>query len=223
MRGIAILGSTGSIGRSTLEVLRRQRDHFRLVALVAGQNREALEEQVREWQPAFSGLVFGNGRTGPMSPEVLIEAATRPDVDIVVNAVVGAVGLDATLAALRAGKRVALANKETLVMAGELVARAAEQGGGEVVPVDSEHNAVLQCITGQEPALRRLILTASGGPFRRAAPPAGRLARIWLHPLLGARRDARLGRDGSRRGDPRPSDHGGGGRRRRRPRCDRGR
>ena len=182
MRGIAILGSTGSIGRSTLEVLRRQRDHFRLVALAAGQNREALEEQVREWQPAFSGLVFGNGRTGPTSPEVLIEAATRPDVDIVVNAVVGAVGLDATLAALRAGKRVALANKETLVMAGELVARAAEQGGGEVVPVDSEHNAVLQCITGQESALRRLILTASGGPFREW--PADRLAHASVEDAL---------------------------------------
>ncbi|HSM18674.1 MAG TPA: 1-deoxy-D-xylulose-5-phosphate reductoisomerase [Gemmatimonadales bacterium] len=166
MRGVAVLGSTGSIGRSTLEVLRRQRDHFRLVALTAGRNRELLEGQVREWKPAFAGLVQENGPNGPARPEVLIEAATRPDVDIVVNAVVGAVGLDATLAALRAGKRVALANKETMVMAGELVAQAAAAGGGEVVPVDSEHNAVLQCITGQEQTLCRLILTASGGPFR---------------------------------------------------------
>jgi 1-deoxy-D-xylulose-5-phosphate reductoisomerase len=97
---------------------------------------------------------------------VLVEAATHPDADIVVNAIVGAAGLDATLAALRAGKRVALANKETLVMAGELVAQAACAGGGEIVPVDSEHSAVLQCVTGRDGGLARLILTCSGGPFR---------------------------------------------------------
>jgi 1-deoxy-D-xylulose-5-phosphate reductoisomerase len=102
-----------------------------------------------------------------MGRECLIEAATRPDVDIVVNAVVGAAGLEATLAALRAGKRVALANKETMVMAGDLVLEAARAGGGELVPVDSEHSAVLQCIAGRpDSELRRLILTASGGPFR---------------------------------------------------------
>ena len=102
-----------------------------------------------------------------MGRECLIEAATRPDVDIVVNAVVGAAGLEATLAALGAGKRVALANKETLVMAGDLVLEAARLGGGELVPVDSEHSAVLQCIAGRpESELHRLILTASGGPFR---------------------------------------------------------
>jgi 1-deoxy-D-xylulose-5-phosphate reductoisomerase len=95
-----------------------------------------------------------------------VEAATHPDVDIVVNAVVGAAGLEATLAALQAGKRVALANKETLVMAGDLVAQAAGAGGGEIVPVDSEHSAVLQCVTGRDSGLARLILTASGGPFR---------------------------------------------------------
>ncbi|MGB7211510.1 MAG: 1-deoxy-D-xylulose-5-phosphate reductoisomerase [Gemmatimonadales bacterium] len=167
MRGIALLGSTGSIGVSTLNVLRRQRDHFRLVALTAGKNRELLEAQVAEWHPAFAGLVHpgvGNGYAG--GPGCLIEAATHPDVDIVVNAIVGAAGLDATLAALRAGKRVALANKETLVMAGPLVLEAARQGGGEIVPVDSEHSAVLQCIAGQSRSLQRLILTASGGPFR---------------------------------------------------------
>lgn len=175
MRGIALLGSTGSIGVSTLNVLRRQRDHFRLVALTGGRNRELLEAQVAEWHPAFAGLVHpgaGNGYAG--GPGCLVEAATRPDVDIVVNAIVGAAGLDATLAALRAGKRVALANKETLVMAGPLVLAAAREGGGEIVPVDSEHSAVLQCIAGQSRALRRLILTASGGPFREW--PAARAA-----------------------------------------------
>lgn len=163
--GVAILGSTGSIGCSTLEVLGRHRDRFRVVALTAHRNRELLDAQVREWRPAFSGCVNGSGG------DCLVEAATRPDVGIVVNGIVGAAGLEATLAALRAGKRVALANKETLVMAGELVTRAAREGGGELIPVDSEHSAVLQCVTGRPSAeLARLILTASGGPFRTWTP-----------------------------------------------------
>ena len=167
MRGIALLGSTGSIGRSTLAVLRRQREHFRLVALTAGCNRTELEAQAAEWRPQFVGLA--EARTDapyPSGPGVLVDAALHPGVDIVVNAVVGAAGLDATLAALRAGKRVALANKETLVMAGDLVAAAARAGGGEIVPIDSEHSAVLQCIAGRPAAVGRLILTGSGGPFR---------------------------------------------------------
>ena len=179
MQGVAILGSTGSIGRSTLAVLRRQRDHFRVVALTAGRNAGELEAQRAEWRPAFAGLADPNPASGlPKGPDVLVEAALHPGVDIVVNAVVGAAGLDATLAALRAGRREALANKETLVMAGELVAAAARAGGGEVVPVDSEHSAVLQCVAGQEAALCRLILTGSGGPFRDWPPE--RLARATI-------------------------------------------
>ena len=167
VRGVAILGSTGSIGRSTLAVLRRQAEHFRVVALTAGKNAAAFADQVREWRPAFAGLAATDGASPyPSGPDVLLQAATHPDVDVVVNAVVGAAGLDATLAALRAGKRVALANKETLVMAGDLVAQAACAGGGELVPVDSEHSAVLQCVTGRDAGLGRLILTCSGGPFR---------------------------------------------------------
>ena len=167
-RGIAILGSTGSIGRSTLDVLRRQQDHFRIIALAAGRNRDEFAAQVAEWMPSYAGLAgVANDARWPSGPEVLVEAATHPNVDIVVNAVVGAVGLDATLAALRAGKRVALANKETLVVAGELVTNLTRSGGGEIVPVDSEHSAILQCLTGRPRAeVRRLILTASGGPFR---------------------------------------------------------
>ena len=134
-RGVALLGSTGSIGRSTLDVLRRQRDHFRLVALTAGRNGEELASQVSEWRPAYAGLAGAVGdQRWPSGPGVLVAAATHPDVDIVVNAVVGAAGLDATLAALRAGKRVALANKETLVMAGDLVAQAACAGGAKSSP-----------------------------------------------------------------------------------------
>lgn len=167
MKRIALLGSTGSIGVTALRVLDRHRDAFELIALVAGSNRERLAEQVAVWNPRYAALAGGNGDSQfPSGPETLIEAATRPDVDIVINAVVGSAGLDATLAALRAGKRVALANKETLVTAGPLVAEAARQGGGEVVPIDSEHSAVLQCIVAQGAGPSRVILTASGGPFR---------------------------------------------------------
>jgi 1-deoxy-D-xylulose-5-phosphate reductoisomerase len=186
MRGVAVLGSTGSIGESTLAVLSRHREHYRLVALTAGRNRERLEAQVRDWRPAFAGLVEGDASNGiRVGREVLIEAATHPDADVVLNAVVGAAGLDATLAALRAGKRVALANKESLVMAGELVAQAAREGGGELVPVDSEHSAVLQCVTGRDGGLARLILTASGGPFRDWEPArvqAATVAEALRHP-----------------------------------------
>ena len=166
-RGVAVLGSTGSIGVSALRVLDRHREEFELIALVAGSNRGALDEQVARWSPRFAGLARGNGdATIASGPESLIHAATHPDVDIVVNAVVGAAGLEATLAALHAGKRVALANKESLVMAGDLVAAAAQHGGGELIPIDSEHSAVLQCLVTQGTPPTRLILTASGGPFR---------------------------------------------------------
>jgi 1-deoxy-D-xylulose-5-phosphate reductoisomerase len=167
MRGVAVLGSTGSIGRSTLAVLGRQREHFRVVALTGGRNAELLEAQRAEWSPEYAGLADPTAASRlPSGPDVLVAAATHAGVDIVVNAVVGAAGLDATLAALRAGKRVALANKESLVMAGELVLAAARAGGGELIPVDSEHSAVLQCLAGHGGAVERLILTASGGPFR---------------------------------------------------------
>ncbi len=181
--GVAILGSTGSIGRTTLQVLARQRERFRVAALTAHSNAALLAQQAAEWRPAYVGIVNGGMRDagGPMrsGSECLVEAATRPDVSIVVNGIVGAAGLEATLAALRAGKRVALANKETLVMAGELVIRAAREGGAEIVPVDSEHSAVLQCITGRQSSeVARLILTASGGPFRTWSPERAARATV---------------------------------------------
>ncbi len=162
-----------------MRVLERHRDAFRVVALVAGTNDAALQVQVAAWHPAYAALARGNG-SSPVAtgPETLVDAATHPDVAIVVNAVVGAAGLDATLAALRAGKRVALANKETLVMAGALVTAAAREGGGEIVPVDSEHSAVLQCCAAQHAAPERLILTASGGPFRTWNPEAMQRATV---------------------------------------------
>jgi 1-deoxy-D-xylulose-5-phosphate reductoisomerase len=169
--GIAILGSTGSIGQSTLGVLARHRERFRVVALTAHRNAELLRAQADEWRPAYVGLVNGGkgeaGRGKGGGTACLVEAATHPEAGIVVNGIVGAAGLEATLAALRAGKRVALANKETLVMAGELVTRTACEGQGEIVPIDSEHSAVLQCLAGRRAKdVSRLVLTASGGPFR---------------------------------------------------------
>ena len=185
-RGVALLGSTGSIGTTALRVLDRQRDRFRVTALTAFANTALLEEQVLRFQPTFVGLVHNGGPEGARwrtGQGCLVEAATRDDVDIVLNAVVGAAGLDATLAALEAGKRVALANKETLVMAGELAAAAARRGGGEIVPVDSEHSAILQCLAGRKSAdVRRVILTASGGPFRDWSPD--RLARATVDDAL---------------------------------------
>ena len=169
-KGVAILGSTGSIGTTALRVLGRQRDRFRVAALTAYDNAQLLAEQAQSFAPAFVGIVR-NGTTPHagwhLGERCLVDAAERDDVDIVLNAVVGAAGLEATLAALAAGKRVALANKETLVMGGRLVTDACASGGGEIVPVDSEHSAILQCITGRPGVeVRRIIITASGGPFR---------------------------------------------------------
>lgn len=169
-RGIALLGSTGSIGTTALRVIARQEALFSVSALTAFNNAPLLQEQEKQFSPSFVGIV--NPGESPsngwrVGVECLVEAATRPDADIVLNAIVGAAGLDATIAALKAGKRVALANKESLVIAGELVAAACREGGGELVPVDSEHSAILQCIAGRpRESIRRVILTASGGPFR---------------------------------------------------------
>ncbi len=188
-RGIAVLGSTGSIGKTALRVLDRHSDRFRVVALTSNSNAALLADQQSRFEPGYVGLVNGGvpGRPGwHGGAGCLVEAATRDDVDIVLNAIVGTAGLDATLAALRAGKRVALANKESLVMAGALAAAACADGGGEIVPVDSEHSAILQCI-GARPSgdVRRVILTASGGPFRgwsAAQLASARLEDALKHP-----------------------------------------
>lgn len=169
-KGVALLGSTGSIGTTALRVLARHPDRFRVVALTAHSNAELLAQQVAAVRPRYVGLVANGDHLHAeweLGEACLVNAATYPAADIVVNAVVGAAGLDATLAALALGRRVALANKETLVMAGELATATATRHGGEIVPIDSEHSAILQCLAGRDRAdVRRLILTASGGPFR---------------------------------------------------------
>ena len=175
---LVILGSTGSIGRQTLDVVRSLGDRFRVLGLTAGRNVTVLEEQVREFRPRLVWSEDGEARpilepaAGAkarwVSPE---EQAAHPDADLVVVGTVGHAGLLPTLAALRAGKSVVLANKEVLVMAGALVNRAAAEGGGKLLPVDSEHSAIWQCLWGEKSsAIARIILTASGGAFRDYTP-----------------------------------------------------
>lgn len=183
---VAVLGATGSIGRSALAVVRQHPDRFRLTVLTARRNAAALAELVAEHRPALAVVADPSAASGvyPAGPtrwasgrEALLEAATHPDVDVVLNALVGAAGLEPTLAALRAGKRVALANKESLVCAGSLVMRAVEEGGGELLPVDSEHSAIFQCLQGaRREEVERMLITASGGPFRAWEPE--RLAAV---------------------------------------------
>jgi 1-deoxy-D-xylulose-5-phosphate reductoisomerase len=161
-RGVVILGSTGSIGTQALDVLSRHRDEYRVVALAAGRRSELLAKQATDF-----GVPADMVRACADDPEALGELAAHPDADVVLNAVVGFAGLPATLAALRNGKRLALANKESLIAAGPVVAKARAAGGGEIVPVDSEHSAVWQCLRGGRPSeVHRIVLTASGGPFR---------------------------------------------------------
>jgi 1-deoxy-D-xylulose-5-phosphate reductoisomerase len=182
-KGVAILGSTGSIGCNTLRVIEALGEQrFRVVALGAGRNIEVLAQQVARYLPELVSVetemaahdlrarLFQRDIDLPrivIGEAGLCEIAIHAQADCVVSATVGAVGFVPTLRALEAGKRVALANKETLVMAGELMTRAAEASGAELLPVDSEHNALHQCLRGEEKSeVRRIILTASGGPFR---------------------------------------------------------
>lgn len=174
LTGVAVLGSTGSIGTQTLDVLDALRDQFRVVGLAAGRNLVELGGQIRDWQPRVISCADDADRTAVdphgASWASIEEVATHPDVAIVVVGTAGKAGLLPSLAALRAGKVVALANKEVLVMAGHLLRAAAIEGGGSLRPIDSEHCAIWQCLWGENPEhVRRLILTASGGAFRDRA------------------------------------------------------
>jgi 1-deoxy-D-xylulose-5-phosphate reductoisomerase len=199
MRNVAILGSTGSIGQSALAVVDAHPDRLRVVALAAGENVDRFAGQVERYRPAVMTMSTELAskqarrelaRRGAPIPhnvccgaEGLIAVATHPDVDVVLFASSGTAGLDAVLAAIEAGKTIALANKEVLVMAGAVVMAAARRRGVDVLPVDSEHNAIHQCLRGHSHGdVRRLILTASGGPFRSVPMDA----------LRGVTRDAAL-------------------------------
>ncbi|MGZ4105141.1 MAG: 1-deoxy-D-xylulose-5-phosphate reductoisomerase [Actinomycetota bacterium] len=170
MKRLSILGSTGSIGTQALDVVRKNRSAFEVVALVAGRNAELLAEQVDEFAPALAVLAEGEPPAGSYfstGAEGVLEAATYPDCDVVLNALVGSRGLLPTLAALDAGKTVALANKESLIAGGDLVMSRVRETPERLLPVDSEHSALFQCLAGNRLAdVRRVIVTASGGPFR---------------------------------------------------------
>lgn len=209
VRRISILGSTGSIGCNTLRVIEALgSEQFRVVALAAGRNIGKLVDQIQRFRPELVSvkdeesaeeLRAGLQQRGISPPRIasggagLVEVATHDKAECVVSATVGAVGFVPTLRALEAGKRVALANKETLVMAGELMTHAAERSGAELLPVDSEHNALHQCLRGEKRSeVRRIILTASGGPFRtrdKAAMSSATVAEAMKHPTwsMGAK------------------------------------
>ena len=191
MKSLTLLGSTGSIGANTLDVVRHNRHLYRIHALAAGRNVEAILPQIIEFRPSVAVLATSegvrrlvdalsdSGLPRPNWPEIsfgsaaLIEAATAPEVDMVISAIVGVAGLGATYEAVRLGKRVGLANKEVLVSGGRLVMEAVKESGAELLPIDSEHNGVHQCLrAGNRDQVSKLILTASGGPFRNTPKQA---------------------------------------------------
>ena len=190
MKSIAILGATGSIGQSALAVVDAHPDKLRVVALAARGNAARLAEQSRRYRPSLvalateaAGREFSRAQEGARSPDVacgpdaLLRVATHPEADVVLFASSGTAALEAVLAAIEAGKSIALANKEILVMAGAVVMAAARAKHVPVLPVDSEHNAIHQCLDGRDPLdVKRLVLTASGGPFRTWSRDA--LARV---------------------------------------------
>ncbi|MBK1720927.1 1-deoxy-D-xylulose-5-phosphate reductoisomerase [Thiocystis violacea] len=186
MIGVTLLGATGSIGVSTLDVLARHADRFQAVALTANRDAERLAEQCRQHRPKFAVMADADAAMRlrdlladmPQRPEILSgvegleQVAALPEVDYVMAAIVGAAGLRPTLAAARAGKRVLLANKESLVVAGALLMEAVAESGAELLPIDSEHNAIFQCLPPNftdglpKVGVKRILLTASGGPLR---------------------------------------------------------
>ena len=186
MIGVAVLGSTGSIGESTLDVVARHPDRFKLVAIGANRSAAKLADQIARYRPAYAALADETAAgelkrlLGDSAPQTrilagegaLTEIASMPEVHSVMAAIVGGAGLRSTLAAARAGKRLLLANKESLVMAGPLLMEAVRAGGAVLLPIDSEHNAIFQCmppntrVGTSPPGVRRVLLTASGGPFR---------------------------------------------------------
>ncbi len=177
MRKVTVLGSTGSIGTAALEVIRKYPGRFRVVGLTSGRNIDLLEKQIEEFDPLVVAVADGAeaerlrlrtvGREILSGPEGIRDVAAHPEADFVLSAISGSAGLLPTMAAIREGKIIGLANKETLVMAGPLVREAVARYGSELIPVDSEHSAIFQCMRGHERSdVRRLVLTASGGPFR---------------------------------------------------------
>jgi 1-deoxy-D-xylulose-5-phosphate reductoisomerase len=179
MKSISILGATGSVGKTTLDIISRFPERFRVVAMAAGYNLDLMAHQVRRFRPELVSVATPDlareltRRVRPQQPTILsgeegaIAVATHPSAQLVMSALVGALGLRPTLAAIRSGKDIAFANKEVLVVAGDLMTTAVRKHGVRLLPVDSEHNAIFQCLQGRPGStVKRVILTASGGPFR---------------------------------------------------------
>ncbi|MBE9482328.1 MAG: 1-deoxy-D-xylulose-5-phosphate reductoisomerase, partial [Chloroflexi bacterium] len=169
---LAVLGSTGSIGQQTLQVVRAFPNRFHIIGLSAEKNTDLLARQINEFKPRFVYCSDKRAHLANAEYEFLSleDIARHPQVDIVVIATSGKSGLNPTLAAVKAGKNVALANKESLVMAGEIITNAAKKNGAQILPIDSEHSAIWQCLNSEAQKATRLILTASGGPFYRYLP-----------------------------------------------------
>ena len=179
MKNIVLLGSTGSIGTQTLDVVRHYKEDFQVTALAAASNIERLEEQIREFRPKMA-VVYREDKAKELKEKIsdmpvevlagmdgLLAAAAEPSADIVLTAVVGMIGIRPTIAAIEAGKDIALANKETLVTAGHLIMPLAKEKGVKILPVDSEHSAIFQSLQGENRGqIHKILLTASGGPFR---------------------------------------------------------
>jgi len=167
MKNIAVLGSTGSIGRQTLEIARAFPQNINVFALAAGKNTTLLQQQISEFKPKLFYSEIAIQKRTQAKYCTLEEIAAHPEIDLVVVATAGKAGLNPTLAAIKAGKNVALANKEVLVMAGEIVVDEARRHKVEILPIDSEHSAIWQCLRGEKHGeIKKIILTASGGPFR---------------------------------------------------------
>lgn len=179
---IVILGSTGSIGRQTLDIIRNHPDHFNVLGLAAGSNTTLLERQICEFSPSY----FYAAQEIPVQQDTchisMEEMACLPDADLIVTATSGKAGLSPTLKAIRSGKRIAIANKEVLVMAGQIITGMVTQYGATLLPIDSEHSAIWQCLNGESAEISRIILTASGGPFYQFSQSA--LATITVSEAL---------------------------------------
>jgi 1-deoxy-D-xylulose-5-phosphate reductoisomerase len=179
---LAILGSTGSIGQQVLDIVRDFPDKFRIIGLAGGENTALLSEQIRQFRPKLVYSPHELNLSGDTKLSSMEELVTHPEANIVVIATSGKIGLDPTLAAIRSGKMIALANKEVLVMAGEIVMKEAKLRQVQILPIDSEHSAIYQCLQGEKNEVARLILTASGGPFYNHPP--SRLTKVTVAEAL---------------------------------------
>ncbi|MGB8707493.1 MAG: 1-deoxy-D-xylulose-5-phosphate reductoisomerase [Dehalococcoidia bacterium] len=182
MKKLAVIGSTGSIGQQVLDIVRDFPDKFRIIGLAGGKNASLLSDQISQFQPKVVYSPHKFNLPGNIKLSSMEEIATHPEVNMVVIATSGKIGLTPTLAAIKSGKKIALANKEVLVMAGEIIMKEAKLRQAQIMPIDSEHSAIYQCLHGETGEIAQLILTASGGPFYHHSPV--RLSKVTVDEAL---------------------------------------